>query len=337
MANFKQPHVKIKKKGSKLDSFEVLECQLSNSTASINVLSFGCTLQQFKISVPKYLQRDVVLGYSSWKDYKEVFDRKHSVFFGAIVGPIAGRISNARIPWNNETFEFEANEAEHLLHGGKRNFSNANWQLISFESLPFPRVIFGINSKKSNIHLPGELYCEVTYTLFEKSLIIKIESTAIEDTLCNPTQHSYFNPGGHATSILDTHASVYASGVLDLNTDKTPTGSIKEISSAPFKLNSHYTNLDQAFVLSTDRQQASLVAQDGFQLRFSTNQPTLQVYVGGKNPKVGKENVVYNEFSGICLEQQAEPDAPNHDNFSDIYLQKGQKKTNILIIDFEQT
>jgi galactose mutarotase-like enzyme len=36
------------------------------------------------------------------------------------------------------------------------------------------------------------------------------------------------------------------------------------------------------------------------------------------------------------LEQQAEPDAPNQENFSDIYLKKGQEKTNLLLINFEQ-
>jgi galactose mutarotase-like enzyme len=36
------------------------------------------------------------------------------------------------------------------------------------------------------------------------------------------------------------------------------------------------------------------------------------------------------------LEQQAEPDAPNHEHFSDIYLNKGQAKINSLTIQFEQ-
>jgi aldose 1-epimerase len=79
-----------------------------------------------------------------------------------------------------------------------------------------------------------------------------------------------------------------------------------------------------------------LKAQDGFRLKFSTNQPVFQVYIGGEVVLTGKDGLRYHCFSGICLEQQAEPDAPNQENFSDIYLEKGCEKTNLLTIHFDQ-
>ena len=62
----------------------------------------------------------------------------------------------------------------------------------------------------------------------------------------------------------------------------------------------------------------------------------MQVYIGGASTINAKEDVLYHKYSGICLEQQAEPNAPNQENFSDIYLKKGQQKTNYLLIDFQQ-
>jgi len=61
-----------------------------------------------------------------------------------------------------------------------------------------------------------------------------------------------------------------------------------------------------------------------------------QGFLGGEVAFQGKEGQAYHRYSGICLEQQAEPDAPNHSNFSDIYLSKGQSKINLLTIQFEQ-
>jgi galactose mutarotase-like enzyme len=130
---------------------------------------------------------------------------------------------------------------------------------------------------------------------------------------------------------------------LELNQEKLPTGAIqgiprKEGEKEPFPLSKFplYPKLDTAFVLNKDQQQARLVASDGFQLTFSTNQPLLQVYIGGEVSWKGKEGQEYHRYSGICLEQQAEPDAPNHKDFSDIYLSKGQTKVNSLQIQFEQ-
>ena len=94
--------------------------------------------------------------------------------------------------------------------------------------------------------------------------------------------------------------------------------------------------LPDPYILNKKKHQAQLIAADGFQLQFSTNQPIFQVYIGGEVAFQGKEGQAYHRYSGICLEQQAEPDAPNHSNFSDIYLSKGQSKINLLTIQFEQ-
>ena len=109
-------------------------------------------------------------------------------------------------------------------------------------------------------------------------------------------------------------------------------------SSIPFfPLHSIFEGLDHSFLLNADRGQALLVANDGFKLRVDTNQPVIQVYVGGAVDFAGKSGLSYHQYSGICLEQQAEPDATNQPNFSDIYLLKGQKKTNCIQISFDQS
>lgn len=336
-------NAKIKDLGEQLNGHPVLEITLSNAQAEVTLFSFGATLQSFVLTLPGFAKRDVVLGYPSWQDYQKTFDYNSNAYLGAIIGPIAGRIAKARIPFQADHFQFEANEGQHLLHGGQTCFSNVNWKLQSCEEEPYPQVTFSLETATSGIALPGNLRAEVTYTLKEFELVIQIKCIALEDTIANPTQHAYFNPGGHQASVLNSETWLHAQGYLALNKEKLPTGETIQLShkkdmNEPIKLStlSFYPAIDTAFVLDQTEHQAELIAQDGFRLKFSTNQPIFQVYIGGEVDLTGKESLRYHRYSGICLEQQAEPDAPNQENFSDIYLEKGCEKTNLLHINFEQ-
>ncbi len=324
-----------------LDGQPVCQVVLSNAYAEISLLSFGAALQSFEIDLPGFIKRAVVLGYPDWKTYQRTFDFPSNAYMGHIVGPIAGRVANATIPWGKDTWTFEVNEGQHLLHGGKHCFSNHNWKVKATQQQPYPSVTFELQEKEK-FNLPGVLNCSVTYTLKDKELDIQIESIAIEDTIANPTQHGYFNPNGYQGSILDTQAFVFTEKYLELNREKLPTGVLLKTSenrdpNEPLLLSEfdHYPQLDTAFILNKKQRQARLVAADGLQLTFSTNQPIFQVYIGGEVAFQGKEGQVYHQHSGICLEQQAEPDAPHHPNFSDIYLRKGHSKINSLTIQFE--
>ena len=338
-----RPNAKIIDLGTQVDGQPVLEITLSNAHATVTLFSFGATLQSFALALAGFAKRDVVLGYPSWQDYQKTFDYNSNAYLGAIIGPIAGRIAKARIPFQADAFQFEANEGQHLLHGGKTCFSNVNWKLQSCEDNPYPQVTFCIETAACGIELPGNLRTEVTYTLKEFELSIQIKCIALEATIANPTQHAYFNPGGHQASVLDSETWLHTQGYLVLNKEKLPTGETIQLShkkdmNEPFKLSTlpFYPAIDNAFVLDQAEQQAELIAQDGFRLKFSTNQPIFQVYIGGEVDLTGKDGLHYHRYSGICLEQQAEPDAPNQVNFSDIYLSKGLEKTNLLQIYFEQ-
>jgi aldose 1-epimerase len=328
---------------AELDGQPIYQVVLSNANATVSLFSFGATLQSFVVDVPGFKKRDVVLGYPDWTSYQHTFDFLGNAYMGAIIGPIAGRIANARIPWGAHFWQFEANEGAHLLHGGRQSFSNHNWTLKETKDTPYPAVTFELQEKEK-FNLPGMLNCQVSYTLTNSALEIEIKSRALEDTIANPTQHGYFNPNGHQGSILDAQSFVCAEGYLELNQKKIPSGEIQRIAQnedpkEPLLLSDfhQYPQLDIAFVLNKEQQQqARLIAADGFQLTFSTNQSFLQVYIGGKVDFQGKEGQDYHRYSGICLEQQAEPDAPNHKHFSDIYLFKDQMKVNSLKIRFEQ-
>jgi aldose 1-epimerase len=327
--------------GAVINGLPVQEITLKHQNASITVLTYGATLQHFEIEIPGFEKRDVVLGYADWCSYVASFNEPPIAYIGAIVGPIAGRVANAQIPWKNSTWNFEPNEGQHLLHGGNTCYSNVNWNLAAIESEPQPSATFLLESHPE-MQLPGALLTKVKYTLFDFELRIEIETTALEATLSNPTQHGYFNPNGHDGSILDTDVYIQSAAFLELNDDKLPTGKVVGLmgylgeKKEYYSLKPLYSTLDHAFLLKGQDEQAILQATDGFQLKFTTNQPVFQIYVGGQTTALGKHDKTYHRYSGICLEQQAEPDAPHHENFSDIYLSKGEMRNNTLSINFQQ-
>jgi aldose 1-epimerase len=348
--------------GAIINDLPVQEITLQNQYATLSLLSFGATLQRFEIDVKGFQKRDVVLGYADWRSYVASFNEPPIAYIGAIVGPIAGRVANSRIPWKNTTWNFKPNEGQHLLHGGNTAFSNVNWRLAVIESEPLPKATFFLESLPE-MQMPGSLVTSVTYTLHDFELQIDIEATALEDSIVNPTQHNYFNPNGHEGSILDTDVFIQSGNFLELYDSKLPTGKVeelkgyleekgsileqkeddgKELKKAKvekkeyYSLRPLYSTLDHAFLLKGQDEQAILQAKDGFQLKFTTNQPVFQIYVGGQTTALGKHSQTYHRYSGICLEQQAEPDAPHHENFSDIYLSKGEKHLNFLSINFKQ-
>jgi aldose 1-epimerase len=44
-------------------------------------------------------------------------------YFGATIGRVTNRISNAEFKLNGVTYNLDKNNAEHCLHGGKQSFA----------------------------------------------------------------------------------------------------------------------------------------------------------------------------------------------------------------------
>ena len=70
-----------------------------------------------------------------------------------------------------------------------------------------------------------------------------------------------------------------------------------------------------------------------------TTEPSLQFFSGngleGKVPRdLGKGNTLYIHRSGLCLEPQQYPDAPNHPNFPSAVLKPGEWYTGRIVYRF---
>ena len=77
-------------------------------------------------------------------------------------------------------------------------------------------------------------------------------------------------------------------------------------------------------------------AVTGRVLEILTTEPGMQFYSGNflDGSFSGKNGFVYEKYTGLCLEPQHFPDAPNHPNFPSTVLRAGEEYTQTSIYRF---
>ena len=65
-----------------------------------------------------------------------------------------------------------------------------------------------------------------------------------------------------------------------------------------------------------------------------STEPALQLYSGNHLQGIGKGGAVYRPRTGVCLEPQGYPDAPNHPHFPSAVLRPGQWRRGRIVYRF---
>ena len=313
----------------------------NSSGMEISITNFGATVQSIKVPTKEGLLFDVVLGFDTIQEYEAAFAKGSSPYFGAIIGRVAGRIHRGRFTLNSTTYSLDLNHGNHHLHGGKGGFSDAVWTLVSPLDTKNPSITLRLLSKEIDCGYPGDVTAEVSYTLHEdKRISIVMNATSTEDTVLNLTQHNYFNLNGHSNTLDEHVLEIDADHILDVDAELIPTGKSVSLTNHPFDFTLPKdcpAAIDNSFILNKDSlQQAKMYNKlNGLSLSVQSNQEILHVYIGGQIDIPGKDDQIYHRRSGICFETQGYPDAPNHPDFPNIELRKGELYHNETIFTFQ--
>ena len=131
---------------------------------------------------------DVLLGFNSIAEYQQ-----YGASHGAVVGPFANRIANARFTIDGETYQLPVNNGEACLHSGPDSWYRQVWDYEDNGNV----ITFRLESPDGEFGFPGNKTAKVTYTLTDKNeLKIDYEVTTDKSTHINLTNHSYFNLRG---------------------------------------------------------------------------------------------------------------------------------------------
>lgn len=334
-------HLNSKSFGFDLSGREVFCYKLQNKNGfECEVINYGATITALKVPLSDKKKVDVVLGFEKVEDYIKSFQLPSPPYLGAIVGRFAGRIKHGQFKLNEATVQLNKNHGLHHLHGGFSGFSMAFWDVVS---LTDNTIVLQYLSLDNEENFPGELSTQVTYTLTDDNeLCVEMVSKTTKDTVINLTQHAYFNLEGHSQTIINQELFINSKKILELEENNLPSGIFFETENSKYD---YYLpkpcpkKIDNTFVLQDNTNVAAVLFSKKNKLKMSvyTNQPAVHVYVGGDcfNQISGKENANYHSLSGICFETQNFPDAPNHQNFPNAILRKGETYHHQTIYKFE--
>jgi len=333
---------------------EVTLFTLRNKNGSVaQFTNYGARWLSMWVPDRKNQWADIILGFESLGEYLDAKEK----YYGAIVGRVCGRIDKGIFELNGVSYQLANNDlfgkpVKNHLHGGFEGFSFKVWSgEISLNERGEETLELTFFSKDGEEGYPGNLTVKVTYTLGNDNSM-KIEYSAQTDkaTIVNLTNHAYFNLNGDMNkNVLDHSICMNAERSVECDDELIPTGKIISIKDTPLDFTDSQSigsRIDQSFpgqlfrekgyavsyVLNQSREVLPLAAtvtekENGRIMQVYTDQPCLQFYSGWlfDGTDVGKGGQRYFSSSGLALEAQGFPDAPNHAQFPSIVLLPGEE------------
>jgi len=325
------------------DNLKLIKLENRNGF-KVELLNLGATLARVSAPDRDGGHADLILGYDSPEEYL-----KDRFYFGSTPGRYANRIGGAQFYLDGVRYELTRNEGRNQLHGGETGFAKRIWQV----SMEGGAAVFTYTSADGENGYPGALTARVAYSLNDDNEItIGYSAVSDADTVVNLTNHAYFNLDGCEGNILGHRLWLNADSFLETDEENIPTGEMSRTSGGPLDFSSPIRirdaigvdeadencdgdagGVDSCFVLNAEgakglRRAAVLTGgRTGRTLEVDTDLPGLQVYTGhfiagGTKGAGGRE---YGPYSGVCLEAQNFPDAPNHPEFPSAVLKKGEE------------
>jgi aldose 1-epimerase len=348
--------VKITKRffGKMPDGTAVDLYTLNDGVVEASVTGYGARLTSVKAADRAGKVAEVVLGYDSLEGYLA----DHKTFGGAVVGRFGNRLAHGRFTLDGEMFQVPRNDGPNALHGGPVGFDKKLWLAEESDDA----VTFTLVSPDGDMGFPGMLTVSAKYSLSGGALRIDYSSTTDKTTVVNVTNHAYFNLAGEETAvqagaILGHELTMPAKHFTPVNEQLIPTGELKPVEGTPFdfttatkigeRINAEDVQLERARGYDhnwafgermTLKQTAKLKdPSSGRVLTVETTEPGMQFYAGnfldGTVPtRDGKGMVQYR--SGLCLETQGYPDAPNQPEFPSVALKPNEVLRSTTIFRF---
>lgn len=320
----------------------VYEYTLRNGNGvEISCLNYGCAVTKIIVPDRKGNYENIVLGFQDITDYQ-----KNSIFAGAIVGRVAGRIQNAQFALEGKLYTLANNDGPNNLHSGPTGFQHAIWDAAIINKENEAVIEFSYTSLDGAEGYPGTLATKITYTLNNKNeFTIQYQGQSDKTTLFNPTSHTYFNLSGNCKQDITQHSlKIDSSRYLEVTQQLLPTGNLLDVQDTVFdfrsgrKIEEGINSADQQnilagrgydhpFVLDSHHNQ-EIILQDeesGRILTIETDAVGVVLYTGNHIPSnLDIYGIQSRPYLGLCLETQGLPDAIHHENFPSTILQKDQ-------------
>ena len=308
---------------------------LKNDFIEVQLLSYAAIIHRIIVKDRKGNPVDVVLGYDTAADYELNTDS-----IGAAVGRFANRIAGAQFPLYEEIVHITPNQNGNCLHSGLHGFNHTMFD-VALTPGETDSVTMTATSPAGTDGFPGNFDLTIQYSLAKSGLVIRYGATTDAPTVCNMTNHSYFNLDGEGTvqeQLLKIHADRYTpndAGCL-------PTGELAPVAGTAMDFRAFkpigkdadsdepcvkpFRGYDVNFCL--DGSVPAIEAKSlksGIVMCVTTDQPGVQLFTANHmKERIGKNGQQYGHRSAFCLETQHFPDCIHHPDWPSCVLRAGE-------------
>lgn len=295
---------------------------------------------------------DVIVGPGTLHDFLTCKEP----YYGAAIGRYANRIAKGKFSLEGKQYNLAVNNGENHLHGGPKGFHNVVWNV---KHVSDNELYLHYHSADGEEGFPGNLDVKLVYALTEDNAFsFHFEAVADKTTVCNFTNHAFFNLNGCSSGMINNHLlQINAEKYLPIDSTLIPTGETDAVAGTAFdflKLKEIGLGLmqnplqddsgfgdeqlkfgagyDHCFVLNKIQANAMSLAavaigdKSNIEMKVYTKEPGLQFYGGnfmnGTNKiKEGGRDECRTAFA---LETQHFPDSPNKPTFPSTILKAGE-------------
>lgn len=248
---------------------------LENDHVRVTFLDYGGTITSI---VKKSNGTNYVLSYLNLKDYEN-----NPYYFGTTIGRTSGRTYPPRYKkYNGEEITLDINEGDLNLHGGCEGLHKKYWNVNHIS-----KDIYELSYTDSDYHYE-EMLLRIRYRLIENSLIIEYFGKSDEPTICNLTNHTYFNLNRDKRQGIENHWLKISPSKIQIIDEKfVPTEEYSDMTSKCYKAY-NFENLKQvneAFRLPTD---LSRICAEGIDLAYVFESRNPEIILQSEN----KENTL---------------------------------------------
>ncbi|MBF0779243.1 hypothetical protein [Streptococcus cuniculi] len=294
------------------------EYVLENECIRIKFLDIGATVTEI---LKKANKTNFVLCYQDYADYQD-----NSYYLGATIGRVAGRVFPPFYrSYGGQRVALDVNEGRLHLHGGKAGLHRKVWSVCKLNEEAY------CLEYKDNDSIYEPIALKIVYSIEGNRFSIRYEGHAQEPTVCNITNHSYFNLNQDKTIGIQKHWLTVQDSYLQLiNHEFVPTGELDDMG----RENAHFDfskskqivdalelgtelsricagGIDVAYVFDKGRAAEILLESETREndLRITSDQESCVIYTLNKVsvPKRINQGASIYKYGGVTFEMQRSP------------------------------
>lgn len=334
---------------------KVTKYTLSNDQGmSVEVLNLGGIITKIMVPDAEGNFENVVLEWEDINTYEQ-----NPGNFGALIGRVAGRISEGKVTIEGETYHFAKNNGNNTLHGGLIGFDKKIWHEEE-TSIREQEAVLTLSylSPDGEEGFPGNLKVKVSYILTnDNALTIKYEGETDKTTIVNLTNHAYFNLSGDAKrSVLEQEVYLNSKQLFMVDEGLIPDGNLisldeekpfdfrvpktigKDINTPNVLLKFGY-GYDHVWLLDQNEDKRAAEFFDPISKRVmtvTTTNPAMVMYTMNHSDdatRLSNGNVQQARYA-VCFEAQKAPVGYNELLKENILLKPGEKMLEVTTFTF---